>query len=148
VGAFVLHDLEDAAAVDLPYVLLLQLLVERGGVERIGLLPFQLVLVQPEGICENLLAEGALVLEMFVFDLFVMLLKVGVLDLFLVCHGLQVQGLAGLSHCALIGFVGLIDFGDHSGLAQVVQELHTQQHGLNINCAQINTSERIWVGAG
>jgi hypothetical protein len=50
-----------------------------------------LIFKHSEGIGENLLPEGALILEMFSFDLLLVFLEVFVFDLVLIFFGLDVH---------------------------------------------------------
>jgi len=74
VGALVLHDLDYSAPVDLPDILVVEVLVESGVELLILLAPPVPVLLQPPGVGEDLLAKGAFVLEVhFAHGLFVLL---------------------------------------------------------------------------
>ena len=76
-----LHDLKDSASVYLPYVLFVKMLIQFRVVHFISFVPFQLVLLEPESVCENLFAERTFVLEVLLFNLVLVAFEVGVLDL-------------------------------------------------------------------
>ena len=76
-----LHDLKDSASVYLPYVFFVKMLIQFRVVNFICFVPFQLVLLQPESVCENLFAEGTFVLKVLLLNLVLVAFEVCVLDL-------------------------------------------------------------------
>lgn len=86
VFTLMLHDFEDAAAVDFADILVMEVLVESGVELLVLLLPPGEVLLQSPGICEDLFAEGAFVLEVHFAHGLLVLLEIFILDLLLVGH--------------------------------------------------------------
>lgn len=115
------HDFENAATVDLPDIFVVQQLVEGGSEPLIFLLPLDLIFEESEGIGEDLLAEGALILKMLLTHRLLMLVEVVVFDLLQVFDRLQVHFLPRLSNSVLIIEDGDVDGRLDPRLAQVVQ---------------------------
>lgn len=82
--------------------------------------PTNLVLVEAEGVGEDLLAEGALIVHVFASNFLLVSLQVLVLDLVLVLLGLNVDLSSCISQSSRVFDVGFVGLGDHPSLSYVV----------------------------
>ena len=74
------HNLKYSASIYFSYVLFLEVSVEIGVVEGIGVSPLDLVLLGAVGMGEDLFTEGTLVVVVFLGYLLFVALEVGILD--------------------------------------------------------------------
>ena len=117
----------------------MQVLIEGGGEVLIFLFPFELVLIQSEGVGEYLFPEHALVLEMLFPDGLLVLLKVLIFDLILVADGLKMDFFAGLPQRLFVGEERVVGLGKHSWLTEVVASSHNKEHLLvSVNIIKSN----------
>jgi hypothetical protein len=128
VAAFVLHNFDDSASVDLLYVFVVQVLVENGIVVFIFLLPSELILVQSESVSKDLLPKVALILEMFILHFLVMLVQVCVLDLVEILNSFFMDSLPSLLQSSLVCVIGDVGLRLNSGLAKVIAEDVSEEH--------------------
>lgn len=130
--AFVLHDFEDATAVDSAYVFVVQVFVESVVELSVGLAPSGLGLLESVGVGEDLFAEGAFVVVVSATHGFFVFLQVSVLDLFHVLHGLQVHLLPRLPQVALVASKRTVVLSHYPCFPQVVAgTCHEQLHHHN-----------------
>jgi len=123
-----LHNLQNSASINLPHILIMQMLIQFGREVLISHPPFRLIFKQSKGISENLFSEGALILEMFSFDLLLVFLEVFVFNFVLILLSLDMHLSPCIAQFASIVNVRFVCLCQDSCLAGMVQKLQSINH--------------------
>lgn len=123
-----LHNLKDPITIDLPHVLIVQVLIQARVIPIISQLPFHLILMNPKGICKNLFAEATLKLEMLILHLLMMLCQIIIFDFILILHCLEMHLSPCLAQILLVLEERFVCLGEDPWFSSVVQEPKSVNH--------------------
>jgi hypothetical protein len=97
----------------------------------ISLFPFFLILEESKRLGEDLSAESALIIEVSSPHIFLMLLKIFILNHILILHGLHVDLVSRLTEALLVIKKGFVVLGEDSRLANVIVGAVPEKHHLS-----------------